>query len=331
LTGMLHKVEDYFDVASSSWIGCRPVQEDSFLTRYYPDEEKLLAIVSDGMGGHAAGEVASNLAIQSFVSRFESVSDVSEPPERLRDALFRANQSIFDHTAKNQAHEGMGCTFSAIALSKDHISWVSVGDSGIYLWDTKSLKRLNEDHSIRGLVKSYLSLGKITPEEADSYPNKGALRSALTGDNIDLIDLSSRKIDLKTDEALILATDGIEVLTPQEIEKTLIDQQAKTAAAILERLIREVKLRNVKNQDNLSVIVIKRKRVNLSSNSSNSKWKVHSGGRLFLVISLLVGLGLIIATLGVIFLNKLNRPSLFNKSSNINIDVLISDKFFRNI
>src|SRR5207253_6580353 len=128
-----------------------------------------LFIVADGMGGHAAGEVASEMAVAIISDVLSGIDGVHAPeaPERVADALRRANEAIYRRTVLESDKQGMGTTASVLLLSDAGYVIGQVGDSRIYLLRDGALRQLTKDHSY---VQEQVDAGFLTPEQARYHP-----------------------------------------------------------------------------------------------------------------------------------------------------------------
>ena len=176
----------------------RKSNEDSFLC----DEKRGLFIVADGMGGHLAGEVASQMAIEVIISYLKE--DNSDPLLKLKEAVAYANQVVYTNSQENHTHKGMGTTVTLAYIVDDKANIAHVGDSRAYIIRNKAITLLTCDHSYVGeLVRS----GEITQEQAMAHPKRNMLMRAIgTSPEID-IDLL--EINLKKNDILLLCTDGL--------------------------------------------------------------------------------------------------------------------------
>ena len=158
-----------FDIAGAQIDGARDYQEDAFLitrlSNSSGERSASLVIVADGMGGHAAGNVASNMAVQTFNKHLTSSYPSDAMSTVLREAVLQANNSITETVRETAALKGMGCTLVATIIDDTELRWVSVGDSHLYLVrDGKVLKK-NADHSYGGFLARMAEQGKpIEPE-----------------------------------------------------------------------------------------------------------------------------------------------------------------------
>lgn len=244
------------DYALSSIIGKRENQEDYGVIKSSGSSGGILAVIADGMGGQVAGEVASSSSVNRFVESFTS-NNSKNLPLKLSVALDKANRALANGIAKNPKLHGMGATLIAAHIDPGGINWVSVGDSILYLYRDKKLQRLNADHSMMPVLQESVRRGKITHEEARVHPHRNALRSALTGEEITIVDLREEPLRLKKGDVIVLATDGILTLSEPEIGSILDRSKAQPANVIADHLLEAVTQTNKPRQDNTLVEVVK--------------------------------------------------------------------------
>jgi protein phosphatase len=222
--------------------GDRPYQEDSWALKRLGDGS-LLAVVADGMGGHAGGAVASKLAVEAFVHSVEQGGG-------LADGLQDANAAIGKGAVDKPALEGMGATLVAAHVRGDEVRWISVGDSPFFLISAGKIERLNADHSMAPQIKEMVERGLLTEDEAASHPARHTLREAVMGDPLTLIDKGSRR--LGPDAKLLLCSDGVQTLSEKEIESGALKP--------VRGLIETVLAARAEHQDNITVIKLERER-----------------------------------------------------------------------
>ena len=246
-----------FEIAGDQIDGARDYQEDAFLTTYLDDdagESKSSAVVvmADGMGGHAAGNIASNLVVSTFNKSFTGNFGKRPPSEILREALEKANGAIAEAIKETPALDGMGCTMVTAVFTKGKVSWVSVGDSHMYLIRNKGLTKKNDDHSYGGYLDRMKSQGMdIEPEPGLS---RNMLMSAMTGEEIAEIDCPNEAFTVLPGDRLIVCSDGLDTLSEGTIlQMSAWSQTAKECVAALLNAIDEAKK---PRQDNTTVIVV---------------------------------------------------------------------------
>ncbi len=245
-----------FDIAGAQIDGARDYQEDAFLITRLGDpgtaRTASLIIVADGMGGHAAGNVASNMAVQTFNKHLTSnfPSDTLQPV--LREAVLQANNSITETVRETAALKGMGCTLVAAIVEDRQLRWVSVGDSHLYLIRDKEIKKKNADHSYGGFLARMAEQGK--PIEPEAGFSRNMLMSALTGDEIADIDCPETALELQPGDRVIIASDGLDTLSHGKIMAFV--EATGTAKEYVDALLKAVQDAKMPRQDNTTVIVI---------------------------------------------------------------------------
>lgn len=258
-----------FDFAVSATRGARSYQEDSAgywaAQQPIPDvtaadgsgstADDLIAVLADGMGGHAGGAVASRLVCENFLS---AASQTLGPAQiRLIGALEAANGALASKIADNPMLSGMGSTLVGATFGDKGIEWVSVGDSPLYLYRKGDILVLNEDHSLAPELDRLVQAGRLSLDEARRDPRRHMLRSAVTGDEIDLVDLSEQAVALEDGDYVVLASDGIASLETSEIARIIKGYAQDGAAAVAEALIRAVDALKEPHQDNATVLVVR--------------------------------------------------------------------------
>lgn len=192
----------------------RKANEDFFLV----DEDLGLFVVADGMGGHAAGEVAARLAveaIEAFVRRSHSEQEFSWPygidstltydGNRLRTAIGLANRRIYRAAESHDDYTGMGSTAVAALISGRRLSVGSVGDSRLYVWSGSDLRLLTEDDTWVGMLRAQNPA--IDPELLARHPMRNVLTSVLGAREESTVHVTEH--DLQGGELILLCTDGL--------------------------------------------------------------------------------------------------------------------------
>lgn len=197
----------------------RSNNEDAYLVM----PEAGLFAVSDGMGGAAAGEVASSYFIETARAAFSSRNPAfEENDDRLVQEVFRqANECIFEHTAQHPEDKGMGCTGDLLVFKEHKYVIGHVGDSRVYLLRNGSLKQLTRDHS---WVQLQVDKGVFTPEEARNHPRKNIILQALGTDKPVAFDmLEGRGLDR---DIFLLCSDGLtDRVSDAEIQDRLVSPE----------------------------------------------------------------------------------------------------------
>jgi PPM family protein phosphatase len=178
-----------------------------------------LLVIADGMGGHAAGDVASSTAIARLVALDEESAGGGDALERLTTALADANQDLRDRVAAEPSLHGMGTTVTALLNSGGKLALAHIGDSRGYLLRDGQLTQITHDHTF---VQSLVDDGRLTEEEARSHPQRNLITRVLTGERDDTPDLSVR--EAKPGDTYLLCSDGLTgVVTEETLTEVLGD------------------------------------------------------------------------------------------------------------
>lgn len=204
----------------------RSGNEDSYLM--VPD--RGIFVVADGMGGHAAGEVASEMAV-SFVAReLDSLRGLNDKQvaERMQSAIRAANGAIFQRTLTEHDKRGMGTTVTALALFESRFLIGQVGDSRAYLLRDNKLNQLTKDHSY---VQEQVDAGYLTPEQARTHPYSNVITRCVGANSDVMPDMYGGTVRPK--DLFLLASDGLtgmledyqlaELLSPERMPQDEVD------------------------------------------------------------------------------------------------------------
>lgn len=229
----------------------RDSNEDAFLD----DEDLGVYAVADGMGGHAAGEIASSLAIETLqeVLRQEHWSATrlgrDEASRTLRHAILQANRKICDEVEDREEWRGMGTTMVALARIGNLAIIGYVGDSRAYLLRDGTLHRLTSDHS---WVNEQVKLGLLSDEDAQRHPMRNIVTRALG--NRHEVEVDVIEHDIRVGDTFLLCSDGLNtMLDDDEIRGGLVRHQGDPRAAC-ETLIDAANARG--GDDNTTVVVL---------------------------------------------------------------------------
>lgn len=237
--------------------GSRDYQEDYYeiCTEQFKGSNSCLVVLCDGMGGHSGGALASHIAATAFVNEFIT-SNKQSPSDALAKSLTEAHLAIKTEVSNNSAPPDMGTTLVAVYVSDNDIHWLSVGDSHLYLYRKGGVIKLNDDHSMAAVLDDLVEIGRLEPEEAVSDPQRNALRSYVSIDDIPLVDIQSELNYLSSKDKLILASDGLDTIPLKDIETIIDKNKNKSPDIISSKLLTAVELAGTANQDNASIVVI---------------------------------------------------------------------------
>ncbi|MFD2116911.1 Stp1/IreP family PP2C-type Ser/Thr phosphatase [Paenibacillus yanchengensis] len=199
----------------------RHVNEDNAWTEKWSDTVAL-AIVADGMGGHLAGDVASQLAVQAFSKIMqESIHHpsitVDEGKMLMRQAITEANRQIYQLASSDERYYQMGTTIVAAIVCNNEIIIGHVGDSRAYLFSKETITSLTSDHT---LVNELVKSGQLTEEEAAVHKRRNILSRAVGTDEFVEIDIQS--FPWSTNDILLLCSDGLtNMVSEAEMQQTI--------------------------------------------------------------------------------------------------------------
>lgn len=221
----------------------RPGNEDSYLC------DHPLYVVADGLGGHAAGEVASALVVERL-SEVSVADDTSADAaqQALADAVRDANRRIHQSAIDDPEHAGMGTTVTAAVAVGDSLCLAHVGDSRAYLLRDGELSRITEDHTP---VQRAVRAGVLTAEEALHHPSRHVLAQAV-GLDID-VEIDTPTVELQAGDRIVLCTDGMTDPIPDAHIPELITE-LDTPRAVVDKLIETALQRG--GPDNVTIVAL---------------------------------------------------------------------------
>lgn len=244
------------------------VNEDRFAItnfKFGPEHNlpSLLAVLSDGIGGHRAGEVAAEMAVSQITERVAE-SDGSSPQSTLRQAIEHASESIYNQSMTDSGLEGMGATCACAWILADKLYTANVGDSRIYLLRAGTITQLTNDHT---WVQEAIDMGVLRPEQSFGHPNAHIIRRYLGASQTPEVDMrlrlspsigmggssSAQGMPLLAGDLLMLCSDGLtDLVTDAEILTAYMQAQPDDAAQ---------HLMNTANQrgghDNITIVTIR--------------------------------------------------------------------------
>lgn len=231
----------------------RKNNEDSFFVKAY-DDNHMLAIVADGMGGYKGGKKASSIAVETISSCVENLlPDILSYTERklkqtLIKAIKAANKAIYENASNSKELSGMGTTIVVCFISDNKLYALNAGDSRLYIINN-SITQVTKDHSFVGEL---VELGVISQQQAQHHPQKNVITRALgTEADID-IDIYTQK--LSNNDSVLLCTDGLTNMLDDETIITVINSRDDISDAT-KTLVDEAKKSG--GSDNITVVMIR--------------------------------------------------------------------------
>lgn len=248
---ILTAVETARAIAIRDWIGARATQQDHAEAITLPGGGSL-CVLADGMGGVSDGQTASRAAVSAFIEAF--TEEDSAPAElRLRAALDAANDAVRDSIDPQGVLNGVGTTLVAAYQHNGLLFWVSVGGTALWLVRDGALHRLNEDHSLRSELSNQVERGELTQAQANNHPKRKALRSALVGGPLALVDL--RYIRLLAQDRLLMTSEGVNTLSQKELADLLSTEQDGSAAGSADRIMAAIQELAEPRQNNATLLL----------------------------------------------------------------------------
>jgi serine/threonine protein phosphatase PrpC len=240
-----------FTIFQESRKGSRTTNQDRIAYTYSRDA--LLLVVADGMGGHAGGEIAAQIAVRLFIERFqqEATPILRNPLTFLHGTMVKAHAALGSYSAQFSMLETPRTTCVACVVQGGHAYWVHVGDSRLCLYRQGALIAQTRDHS---KVQYLVDQGLLSATEVGEHPDRNKVYSCLGGMVDPVIDLSNRTA-LRDGDILVLCTDGLWGSIPSDEIATWL-----TSTPILKtapEMMQEAERRGGPDGDNLSAIVVR--------------------------------------------------------------------------
>ncbi len=200
---------------SYSMLGRRKNQEDSYLISKEYDKKRLI-IVADGLGGLEYGEYASRQVVEVFENFFVQINNFGDPKTFLGRTALVAASMMMNKSIEDEHYKNSGSTLSGFLVEGDVFYVINVGDSRVYMFSDKKLKRMTKDQSY---VQFLVDKGVIKQEEAFDHPKKNIVNSIISSKVSDTKVDTSGPHEIKTGDILIACTDGVhDALKDSEIE-----------------------------------------------------------------------------------------------------------------
>ena len=316
---MIPKERAHLDIAAITHKGMSGKNNEdrygvSAFTRSEADPTpSVFAMVADGIGGHQAGEIAAEIAVET-ISHNVAESDASDPLACLNDAIIQAGQAVHEQSNVDLAQHGMGSTCVCTWIIGDRLYTASVGDSRIYLVRGGTISQISTDHT---WIQEAIQYGIITPDQARGHPQSHIIRRYLGSKKSVEVDFRLRLDPEETDEQaianqgllllpddlLILCSDGLtDLVEDEEIQKTISENELEPGLQVL------VDLANQRGgHDNITIVGLQvpgeKRKPEKETRSSSSKI-------VWLAGVLLAALALIIVVVVAYFAWRFTRPDV---------------------
>ena len=254
---LVRETAGIYDFSVSTVIGDRAEQQDSFAFLLQPN--RAFVAICDGMGGHRGGKLAGKLAARTMLEACSGASD-DDPVSLLQRAAELADRKISQLTDESGARMNAGSTLSSVLLLGRTLYWCAIGDSRIYLLRGDEFVQLTQDQNYKTVLNAQLHTGAITQEEYDrNLYRADALISFIGIGNLKLVDYNQRPFTLEPKDKLILMSDGVYRVLPEEEIKSVIMNFSNPADALqmLEYKIQKEAKKNKRSRDNTTAAILK--------------------------------------------------------------------------
>ena len=229
----------------------------------FVNPESNLFVVADGMGGHAAGEVASRLAVDAindFIVLTSGDDEITWPfgldenmsydGNRLKTAVRFANKKVLEATRERTEYEGMATTVAAVLVDGDSANLSHVGDSRVYLMRGEVLTQLTSDHS---WINEQIQTGVISADQARSHPLRNVVTRALGGKPDLQVDMQVHR--MRENDILLLCSDGLTTMLPDDEIARVMRENDEDVAHAARALVDAANARG--GEDNITVLLLK--------------------------------------------------------------------------
>lgn len=251
-----HGPKIYLAPGNAQHIGSREEQQDAF---YFSDffntqsiqDNGILAVLADGMGGHDMGKTAASIAIETFADTFGLSDPKDTVPNRLTQAIKKANDAVSKFA--REANVDTGSTLIAAVIKEGLLYWIGTGDSRIHLWCQSQLITLTNDFTYARSLEVLLAEQYITEYEAMNDPQRHCLSSYIGVNDNFKFEVCPNPIFLKKGYKVLLSSDGLfGTLSEAEISEEMSSSPQQAADQLLAKTL----IRNRPHQDNVTILIM---------------------------------------------------------------------------
>ena len=238
----------YVDIGNAQIIGTREKQDDSFATSI--QDYGVMGIVADGIGGYINGNLASQIAVETYLDEFEKRDVTNNLNYYFQKTAVLANERIRDEFGEAKG----GTTVVAVVLIEDKMYWTSVGDSNIAVFRDGRIIEVNRKENVKNWLEDQYRAGAIGKEEALGSPMDKRLVNYVGYDGFKKADESDRPIFLKKKDKVLIYSDGVETLSQIELESIL--GKRKNAQDLADEIMQAIEEKKVRSKDNSTIIIL---------------------------------------------------------------------------
>lgn len=236
------------EIGNAQIIGTREKQDDSFATGIMP--YGVMAIVADGIGGYINGNLASKIAVETYLDEFERRNATDNISYYFQTSAVLSNSRIRDEFGEAKG----GTTAVAVVLTEGKMYWTSVGDSNIAVIRNKRLIEINRKENVKNWLEDQYLAGAINKEAAMGGPMDKRLVNYLGYDGFKKASESDRPILLRKKDQILIYSDGVEVIGQIELENIM--SRKGTAQAKAEMIMEAIENKKVNSKDNSTIIIL---------------------------------------------------------------------------
>lgn len=245
-SSMLGKLK--LDVGNSQIIGTREKQDDSFATCIA--DYGVMAIVADGIGGYINGNLASQIAVETYIDEFEKKDVTANLSYYFQKTARLANDRIRDEFGEAKG----GTTVVSVVIIGNQMYWSSIGDSNIAVFRNGRMIPVNRKENVKNWLEDQYFAGTMSREEAMGSAMDKRLVNYVGYDGFKKADESDRPNFLKKKDKVLVYSDGVEVLSQIELEKILSKRMSAQKAA--DSIMKMIEQKDVRSKDNATIIIL---------------------------------------------------------------------------
>ncbi|MBQ3969086.1 MAG: serine/threonine-protein phosphatase [Clostridia bacterium] len=246
------------EIGAITTIGDRNEQQDCIGYEIKPDE--IIAVLCDGMGGHAGGGIASQLVVEHMLNSYSASYPQTSINDFFVENAIKLDKEVSELSNEDNTKMYAGTTIVSVIIRERTLYWLSVGDSRIYLFRNGKLARPTIDHNYSLLLDEQYASGEISTEDYSKEAHKGQMLVSFLGvGGLPMIDFSSTPFELISGDAILLTSDGMYRNLPEDEICTIIQNYTVPEDAVIEmekRATKHAKATNSK-RDNASVLLLK--------------------------------------------------------------------------
>lgn len=249
----INEIQD-FSIGNDQIIGKREEQQDSFSTVI--NENGVIAVLADGMGGYSKGKLASSVAVKILIKECLKLGGNIYPLKSfLMDVCYLANKEVLESSKGIRT----GTTAAVAIIFEDYLYWASIGDCAIILFRKGEFINLNKKHTFEKILEERYHSGEISKQQLINNPMKKRITSYIGYEGLKSSDIETHEIatELLMGDKLILCSDGVyNSISELEMEKVLAKNMEPYKAA--EEIINIIKSKNYLKQDNATIVIVEK-------------------------------------------------------------------------